>query len=503
MVLAGLLLAGCNTGPSDPYAAAEQSLQDGEPRTALLHISKALESNPDKADIRLLASEIAMALNNPDRAITELKKVKPGSKLAGEAKERLAEAYLAHSKLRMAKATLKDIPLESALAYRVAVGLDFASGKPDEAIAKLDKAIELYPDDAVLGTIDAQRMLSFGNSAAALKRLEPILAATPYVPEAHLLAGQIHLRDRSLDVASRHFDNVIAVRPAHQTAMLAQAAIARDKGDDAASKKWIAQASNAGPAHPVALYFTAKMAFDAGEVEKAHKMVQGMPRSFAAVPEVQRLEGFIASARGRKQTAIAALQRYLSRSEGDLVARRVLAENFAGSGEFENAWQAIAPVIDHPQADGPSLLLAARLAKETGRSDLGRIKSLIAQREGRAALAKPLRKAGEAIRAGDWKSADAILGGLAAGGGKADPVVLNNAASVKSKLGEHKAAVALARKALELAPKSPEIMDTLGWSLWQSGDDPAEARRMLTQARQLAPANREIADHWAAAHAPS
>lgn len=111
-----------------------------------------------------------------------------------------------------------------------------------------------------------------------------------------------------------------------------------------------------------------------------------------------------------------------------------------------------------------------------------------------------MRLAGEAIRAGDWAKADAIFAPLVEGDGKTSAALLNNAAAVKSELGEHAAAVALARRALAEAPDSPQVLDTLGWALWREGKRVDEARALLTRAARGAPENPEIAEHWAIAH---
>jgi uncharacterized protein (TIGR03790 family) len=80
------------------------------------------------------------------------------------------------------------------------------------------------------------------------------------------------------------------------------------------------------------------------------------------------------------------------------------------------------------------------------------------------------------------------------------PLVLNNLAYV---LGTRKGnlieALPLARRAYELAPKSGEIADTLGWLLHMSGNG-REAVALLIQAAALAPANAEIQWHLAQVH---
>lgn len=76
---------------------------------------------------------------------------------------------------------------------------------------------------------------------------------------------------------------------------------------------------------------------------------------------------------------------------------------------------------------------------------------------------------------------------------KAQPVVLNNLAWIVQKESIQDA-LELARRAYELAPSSPAIIDTLGWFMVEAGEV-KEGVKLLEQASQLAPDNSEIAKH--------
>ena len=502
-LIATPLLASCGEQSSDPMAAARASFEAGKPRIALAQASKAIEAQPGSAEARLLAAEIAMALGNADRAITELKQVSPDAAEAQEASLKLAAAHLSLGNFLPARQILDAADFDSALAYSVAINLEMAEGDYNKAFAQLEDALKKFPVDPQLVTIDANRMFLNAQPQAAAQRLAPVLAAKETVPEAHLLAGQMLLNDRSPIKAKAHFETVLSVKPAQQTAMLALAAIARDAGDTKEATRWINETSKYGSPQPVGVLFAAQMAFDAGEIDRANELLEKFPPELARLAHYQRLSGFVAAARGQRSAAIHSLSDYLAKADGDIPARRVLAEKLAEDRQFDRAWDVLRPAINSPQADGGTLLLALRLAQETGRGNVAAIQQKIAQRDAAASLAKPMLEAGKAIRAGDWARADAIYAPLTQGAGKDDPALLNNAAAVKSKLGQHQEAIALGRRALTLAPTSPQIMDTLGWAIWESGAAPAEARALLTDARKAAPKNREIANHWAIAHAQS
>lgn len=490
-------LAGCDTGPSDPFAAAQEALANGEPRTALDLINDAIDADPNNPAIRMVAGDAAMAMGNPDRAIAEFGRVPEDHSEYSLAQAKLAEAQVMANYMQAASETIASLTMDTAMAYTASIGFHFANGETNEGFALLDEGLAKFPEDPRLVTIDAERLWAQGKASEAFARLEPALSIRPPEPHAHMFAGQLRLSTRDVPQAEEHFQQVLKARPTSQTAMLALAAIARDRGDTQEAGNWINKANEAGRPHPVGLLFAAQMAYDAGEMNRAFELIEKAPPVFASEPEFARLRGMIDA--GRKQHAMAALALgdYVEATGGDPVARRVLANSLAEEGKFDAAWSAIAPVIDHPRTDEGALTLALALAKRTGKGDPASLRAKIAQRKASASITDEMVEAGKAIRAGDWKKADAIYAPLVDGAGKSDPALLNNAAAVKNKLGQHDAAIALARRALAEAPNSPEIMDTLGWALWQNGGNRSEARALLQKAREGAPANREIAEHWA------
>ncbi|MEO0699684.1 MAG: hypothetical protein AAFY81_08195, partial [Pseudomonadota bacterium] len=413
---------------------------------------------------------------------------------------KLAEANIMANYMGAAEQSVAALEYDVPLAFTAAIGFAMAKGDYETANAKLEEGLAAFPDDPRLVTIDAERMFASAQPDAARERLAPVLALQPPLAQAHKLAGRMALTRRDSAAATRHFQAVLSAQPKDQTAMLAMAAIARDNGNEAEAANWINKANEAGEPHPIGLLFAAQMAYDRGQVQRAYELIETVPPAIAGEPSFERLRGFIDASRGQYGAAILPLQSYLEGASDDYLARRILAEAYAEQGEMDNAWRTIAPVLTDPQADSGALTLALGLAEKTQQGDPDAIRAAIGQREAAPDVSEQLRAAGEAIRAGDWAKADAIYAPLVEGAGARNAVLLNNAAAVKSKLGAHAEAVALARRALDQAPESPQILDTLGWALWQEGKSLSEARALLTRAAEGAPGNAEIAEHWAIAH---
>lgn len=494
-------LSGCETGPSDPFASAQEAFETGQPRTALDLVGKAIEAQPNNPAVRMLAGDVAMALDNPDRAIAEFGRVPEDAPEYSLARAKLAEAQVMGNYMQGARETIESLTMDQPRAYTARIAFHLAEGEPVKAYDILDEGLGKFPDDPRLVTTDAERLWAQGKAEATFARLEPVLQLSPAVAQAHLFAGQLRLGMRDAGLAKEHFEKVLSVRPMHQTAMLAMAAIARDRGDTREAGNWINKANDAGPAHPVGLLFAAQMAFDAGDLARAFELVERAPTSFAKEPDFVRLRGMIDAGRGENAMAALALSDYVEATGGDPFARQVLANSLAEEEQYNDAWAAIAPVIDHPQSDEKALMLALALAEKTGKGDRAAIKAKIERKRAAPLIEAEMREAAAAIRASDWATADDIYTTLLAETGQADAALLNNAAAVKTKLGKHTDAVDLARRALASAPTSPEIHDTLGWAIWKSGGNKVEARRLLQKAREGAPGNREIAEHWAIVNA--
>lgn len=495
------VLAGCDFEPRDPVAAAQEALANGEPRTALDFIDQAIEADPNNNEIRMLAGDAAMALANPDRAISEFERIGMDDPQYNLAQAKLAEAQLAGNYLDSVTKTLDGLKMTNPTAYIAKIGFQFASGEPDEGYTLLAEGLEKFPDNPRLITIDAERMWALGQADAAFARLKPVMELDPPIAQAHLFAGQLQLTLRNADYAKGHFEKVLSVQPNHQTAMLAMAAIARDGGDTKTAGDWINKANDAGPSHPIGLLFAAQMAYDADDMARAFALLEKAPQSFVSQPEFVRLRGLIDARRDQHALAALSLGTYIEQTGGDVLTRQLLARSLVEEGETAKAWDAISPVLDHPQMDEVGLTMALQIAERVSPGDTTRLAAKLEAIKNAASFREEMVEAGKAIRAADWSRADAIYAPLVAGKGQNDPALLNNAAAVKSKLEKHDEAVALARRALAQAPNSPEIMDTLGWALWQQGGNVAEARSLLSKALQAAPGNPEIADHWAIAHA--
>ncbi|MFZ1742230.1 MAG: tetratricopeptide repeat protein [Pontixanthobacter sp.] len=495
---AALLLSACSDQPSDPFSAALQSSEKGDFQAAKVQLVQALEMDPANGEAILLLGKTLLSLENPEGAAEQFKKLTDNPKYAGEANALLAKAYLQSGNTKLALEKLDSSGMSSGLSYAVGVVAQLSEGYAEKAVNLLDQGLAKFPDSADLLVLNAKRAYDVRDIAKARGLLQRVLEERPNMIEARLLAGRLEMHERKLDLAKEHFAQVIKSSPWNLPAILSMAAIARDESDEKAAGEWLAKAKEIAPGHPVAVYFAAQMAFDAGNIDDAHMLVQSAGNKDLEFPALRMLRGLIAAKQGQTYTAISEFERYFRLGGDNSTARVILAKQYVGTNSPKKAWDILAPVLSSANADVGVLTLGAQIAGKLGKPEQAQLASRAQAAKAKAPYAPDMVKAGGFIRAGNWKDADALYSKVLKNGGGSNPVVLNNASVVRLKLGDKQGALTLARKAFALAPNDPIIMDTLGWSLIQTDPASAEGRSLIQRALQLAPGNEEIADHYIA-----
>lgn len=492
-------LSACGGNPGDPLDRARDAQGMEELRGAQIALGKLLSEEPGNVEARMAAGDVAMRLDNFERAMSEYGEVPAGDPMSPRARTMVAKAALMLGNPRRAAEELEGLDSDLPLTDSVRIALAFGQGEMEQGRAMLGTALAAYPDAPELLLLSAEQDWLAGDRQEAAGKIARALDAAPDDSELHLMAGRFAMDNRELDTAKTHFDRVLALRPNHQTAMIAQAAVARDSGDDGAAAEWIDKANKAGKPSPVAVYFAAQISYDAGDIARAHELLQAVRKAGRNLPQIVRLDGLIAAHRGQTQTAIGSLEDYMEMGGDGMLVRRVLAGQYIEAGNDRRAWETLQPVLGRADADANVLALGARLADQFGDAQAAALQARATNAAKTAPPTAIMVEAGKAMRAGDWTKADTLYAPLLEESQSA--VLLNNAANVKLQIGENEAAIALARRALALAPDDPGVLDTMGWVLLQTGGPRSEAREHLTRARALAPQNGEIYEHLRLAQA--
>ena len=508
-----------------------------------------------------LSGSILMAGGQTDEGIALLEQSAAQAPGNAEIQLDLANAYLMAGRrddaLRILQALAPDaggLRRRQLLVLAQVSGKDAASAR--QAVLNLAKD---SPNDTSLKVVGAYYLLAADAPDAARGLFRDALTAEPRNVGALLGLGALDLQAGDTGAAEDGFRQVIKLEPANERAYIGLATVALAKSDRTAAAKWLEQAISANPSAVDSRLRLAELAFAGRDTVKANALLDqalAVTRSRAAT--LNRVGQVLM----RASQFDAALRRFNeSAGLGNTQANVNAAVALLALGQLDDARVRLeAAVRERPAWPAPTMLLAqidmrqkrydqalARVAAfekagaPAGAADELRGDVLIAA--GRAAEAvtayaraadvrpsaalaiRAYRAAAAAGRASpeapleDWlrthpKDAMVLVtlaeyhqrkGERAAAIGEYEratavwksPAVLNNLAWLYYEVKDPRA-VELARHAHEAARENPDIADTYGWILVESGNI-GDGLPVLEAAAKAAPGSPEIQYHHAAA----
>ena len=153
-----LALTACEQAPSDPVAAAQAAFASGQIRTAMERIDLAVSRNPDDLQARQLAGDIAMALGNADRAVSEYEGLVSKAGENDLVRAKLAEAQVMANYLGAAEQTGSQLEYTVPLAYTAAIAFALSQGDEATAAARLEEGLERFAGAPSRLAVEAERV---------------------------------------------------------------------------------------------------------------------------------------------------------------------------------------------------------------------------------------------------------------------------------------------------------------------------------------------------------
>ena len=418
------------------------------------------------------------------------------------------------------------------------------------------------PNNPIARNLEGTAQLQKGDIAAARKTFEDALRAHPDFHAARMRLAQIERREGKPDLARARYKEILGRDPKNIGAMAALSQLSLAEKDNDKAIAWLQRAGEANPMAVMPRMRLIGLYGRMWQFDKALTVAQDLDRKVPNNPSVLEVLGRAETAVGNVVSAAATFTRLTSlkpksaRILGLVAGAQIASKNFATArdtldraialdpkflpvrialieletrdGKFNRAMklatelkakQKGSPVGDmlvgdvlmrHKKFDqalaayqtgiaiAPSSALAIRRYKARSRAGhtdaaLAELKSWVVakkDRTGRHVLASAYISASrfddairesEALLIGDDKNA----------------VLLNNLAWLYQQKQDRRA-VEYAERALAQAPKSPAVMDTLGWILLDT-DDHARALDLLRKAKTLAPRHGDIHYHFAVA----
>lgn len=460
-----LLRKAFDRNPAQPDVATALStlyLRRGDTRNALLVAEALVRQMPQEALNHNLLGVVRAAARQPAEARAAYLKaleLKPG---LVPAQLNLARLDITQGRADAARERLtalvgKDETQVQALTELAR--LELRSGGAEARLPALEKAHARLPRDRALAHTLLALYMGLDKPAKAQALAAELVRQQPQDPDALEALGRAHLALGQRDEARNAFASLIRVPGigAERLVEIGRLQLAAGAGGDAALSAEKALAAK--PGHLPALVLQVEGEVSAGDLRRAERLQRSLAARPAAAAEALRLEGDIALARQQPAQALRAYRLAFDKTPSSQLALRA----------FQAAYRAGTPEQGIALLDGwlrrqPDDL-SAHMALAEGNLRLGRLPAA--------------RAAYEAVLARDPANAAAT----------------NNLAQVLQRQ-KDVGALAMAEKAVKLAPKDANALDTLGWLRVNAGALDV-GLRTLREARVQAPASRDIRYHLA------
>ena len=517
-------------GPSALSIAGEASIQAGDLDAGLAFLERSVAESPEDTSLLMQLAAGYIVARRPEKAVQILERMPAG----GDA------AYRRGVLLLNARLRTKDI---------------------DGALREARSLVSRFPDDAVARATLGGLLGATGSLAGAREQFERAAQLQPASPAGLLNLAKLDLIEGRSEDAERRLQGALKLGPANPAVLVTFAQLEAARGRESAAVKWLEQACEldkraAEPRLALARYQLARRNF-AAAASLANEVL-----AFAAnEPAALNILGIALAGGGRADEGVETLKRVVER-DSSATAQLNLARAYVAADRPRDALAAAQASLELDPQLQPALALAAAASAASGdtaaaRRYLGRLESVepkhpviyllggdLAAKEGDPAGAARLYAKGRTYRdsrtlalrehlarrqarlpdytkpleewlqrsPGDLQvrmvlaqcqlesgaraqaigSYEAVIAGDAR-----NSTALNNLAWLYFET-QDKRALSTAERAYELAPDTPEVIDTYGWIMLHEGHM-QRALQLLSRAAEMSPDSADVQYHRAVA----
>jgi putative PEP-CTERM system TPR-repeat lipoprotein len=488
--------------PLTRFMRARALLLAGRPAEARPLLEKNVGQNPDANSSKVLLGAIALGdgtFGQAEMYLSSVINAEPGNVIA---RQLLAAARLKQRKSADALAALlpgvaADNPNAQLLAAAgkvsiaagdTAAGLDYlersvkadpndvmtrlnlaagylAGGQADKAAALLDSLPEQGGNAPQRRYLKALTFLAKGDKAGAIQFVTSTADTESKDSTAQMLAGSLLASQQDFARARTYFERVIALKPETTAAYLSIARLDLMQGHPDAARAELTRAMEKSKGDPLASLAMADFEVTQHRPDQALAVLDAALKARPTFIEGRAREIQILLGTGKLERADTVAQDGVRLAPNLAASQRMLGDVRMAQKKYSEA----ATAYQKASATEPSATLAMRqfeaLRLGSLRDPLAPLQKLVDQQPkdlgARFALAQAAQELGDrktAIRA--YQELDQARPN--------NPAVLNNLAWLKYE-DRDPAALGLAKRAHDAAPKDPRITDTYGWLLVEGG----------------------------------
>lgn len=227
-------------------------------------------------------------------------------------------------------------------------------GAADQALAGAQALVEQQPDDLrALRLLAAAQRLS-GEAETALATLDRALNLAPEDADLHLERAGLLLQVRDLDRAEAALARSIGLDPNQFPAYIIQSQLALGRGELDDAERLVRTAARIAPEHPHVVVTEGMIALRRGRPDHALERISQAAQVAPEEPMVRNALGFAYLAKGHLAFAEQAFRGVLQTQPNNLHLRALIAQIVRDEGRPGDAADELAPYLDDPSV-GPGL----------------------------------------------------------------------------------------------------------------------------------------------------
>ena len=368
-------------------------------------------------------------------------------------------------------------------------------GRYREMLVVTRRMLELGVGEPRAHYLQAVLAARAGNLSLARACLNRAGAAADKMPSAGLLSGIIHLQDGNPKLAVDAFQRIAGQQPQNEAAHLLLARALYEAGDQKSVIARYSAWASSPSAPPYLLTLVARAYEDTGDrvlaaplLDQAAAVQQsGLRPAFAfaaagpAPADAAAAQVRAALASGRAGEAVGIAERLRGDWRGMGSAHLLAGDAYFAAGRFDLAASAFAEAARVRGDDNLAVRLVLANAGQGRLAPGAQVAANFLATHPQSPVAARLA-ADYAASVGDWGRARMLLENLAAGSGGRDMRLLSDLSFAQLRLGDTKAAMQSARRALDLQPASPVAAQALAMALKAGKHDEALAAALAARA---------------------
>jgi putative PEP-CTERM system TPR-repeat lipoprotein len=321
--------------PRDPLAEAQKLLDRGDVHAAQLELRRAVQSDPARAEAHVSLGRVQIQLGDPAAAEHEFRAAGERGYDAKALRPLLARAVVEQG--RNAE-VLRDYAPDGLTADQAAEVLvaraqaQLSLGQPQDAAASVAEAQRLAPKSVATALAAARLAIATNDLAAAEQHVGEALAIDPNGLQALILHAE--LRDARGDRTAAIEGYGVAIDRAQSAGApgaadalrLSRARLLIATNQNARARADLDVVLKAQPKQPTGQFFSALLFARAGDWKAADAALAAAGPLLSRLPEGDLTLAVVKANLGQPEQAIAAAERQVARTPGDLTAAKLLAQ---------------------------------------------------------------------------------------------------------------------------------------------------------------------------------